>query len=151
MSTVNDEPLMDREEGRKLYQESEKLLRLAEELQDKCEQYERRVWMLLLIGATLIVLLLMFSNYLVSAFPPDSVYRTLVTFLPYLYFSATGASLTYMYARIRRQAVRERRALHSIVDMLRGLEKGIAEKNNLSTLERAEFRIRLSRFDIGPG
>ncbi len=43
MSIVNDEPLMDREGSGNLYQESEKLLRLAEELQDKCEHYERRV------------------------------------------------------------------------------------------------------------
>jgi hypothetical protein len=151
MSIVNDEPLMEREEGRKLYEEADKLLRLAEELQDKCEQYERRVWILLIMGATVVTALAIFSGYLISAFPHDSVYRTMATAFSSLYGFATGASLVYIYARIRRQVARERRALNGIVDMLRGLEKGIGERSNLSTLERAEFRIRLSRFDIGPG
>jgi hypothetical protein len=151
MSTVNDEPHMHQEEGRKLYEESEKLLRLAEELLDKCEQYERRVWMLLIMGASVITAEAVFSGYLIPSIPHDSVYRTLAIAFSSLCGFATGASLVYISARIRRQASRERRALNSIVDMLRDLEKGIAEKNNLSTLERAEFRIRLSRFDIGPG
>ncbi len=107
--------------------------------------------MLLLLGATMIAALVVFSSYFISTFPHESVYRTLATSFSYLYGFATGATLVYMQARIRRQVVRERRALHSIVSMLRDLEKGIAEKNNLSTLERAEFRIRLSRFDIGRG
>lgn len=151
MSTVNDEPLMGREEGRKLYEDSDRLLRLAEGLQDKCEQYERRLGTLLAVGVSMIAAFLVAASYLTITLPEDSVYKRLVASFAFSYGIATGAFLYWMMVRIRRQLTRERRALHGIVDMLRDLEKGIAEKNNLSTLERAEFRIRLSRFDIGPG
>jgi len=149
MSTVNDEPLVDREEGRRLYEEADKLLRLAEELQDKCEQYERRLWMLVAICLMMTVFAAAGAS-LAIALPKDSFYRTLLTPGGIL-VAIAPFYLYYVIARTSGPLRRERRALHSIVDMLRGLEKGIAEKNNLSTLERAEFRIRLSRLDIGPG
>ena len=41
--------------------------------------------------------------------------------------------------------------MNSLLYWVRKLEKGIAEEHNLSTFERAEFRIRLSRFDIVSG
>jgi hypothetical protein len=151
MSTVNDEPLLGQDEGRKLYEDSDKLLRLAEELQDKCEQNERRLWTLLAIGVSLIAAFALIAGYLSSVLATDSLYNVLATLAAFCYGTATIAYMLLMGVRINRQAARERRALHSIVDMLRDLEKGIAEKNNLSTMERAEFRIRLSRFDIGPG
>jgi hypothetical protein len=149
MSTVNDESLTDREEGRKLYEESDKLLCLAERLLDKCEQYERRLWLLIAICLTSAA----FGGlavYLNTTLPNDSIFKTLQIPLSVIY--AFGVFyVCYITRRTSRHLVRERRALYSIVDMLRDLEKGIAEKDNLSTLERAEFRIRLSRFDIGPG
>lgn len=151
MSTVNDEPLMDREEGRKLHEEADKLLRLAEGFQDKCEQYERSLWMLLAIGVGMFGAFLLAGAYLSSAVPDDSVYRGWIWPLGLFYLIADFALVYWMAEKIRRKLARERRALLGIVDMLRGLEKGIAERDNLSTLERAEFRIRLSRFDIGPG
>ncbi|HTU90826.1 MAG TPA: hypothetical protein VMF69_12175 [Gemmataceae bacterium] len=152
MSTVNDEPLLDRPEGgRKLSEEADKLLRLAEGFQDKCEQYERSLSMLIAIGMSTITAFLIAALYVTPALPDDSVYRGLVPYLAIFYSIAAGAFLYWMTERTRRKLARERRAMHSIVDMLRGLEKGIAEMDNLSTLERAEFRIRISRFDIGPG
>jgi hypothetical protein len=151
MSTVNDELHIDREEGRKLYEEADKLLRLAEELQDKCEQYMRRLGTLLAVCVSAIAAFAMVATYLTNTLSDDSIYKKLITALASSYGLATGAFLYWMTMRTRQQLARERRALHGIVDMLRDLEKGIAEKNNLSTLERAEFRIRLSRFDIGPG
>lgn len=151
MSTVNDEPLIEREEGRKLHEEANKLLLLAEGFQDKCEQYERSLWMLLATGVSMFAVLLLAGMYLGSAVSDDSVFRRWAWPLESLYSLAVVAFLYWMAEKTRRKMARERRALHSIVDMLRGLEKGIAEKDSLSTLERAEFRIRLSRFDIGPG
>jgi hypothetical protein len=71
--------------------------------------------------------------------------------LPFFYLVLCAVYVYYMRGKMDRQLARERRALHRIVDLLRDVEKGIVEKNNLSTMERTEFRIRLSRFDIGPG
>lgn len=151
MSTVNDEPLMGREEGRKLYEEADKLLRLAEELQDKSEQYVRRLGWLLAWGVSAFAFFVIAATWFTITLPDDSVYKSLPMVFASVYGLAAGIFLGWMRAKTLQQLTRERRALHSIVDMLRGLEKGIADKNNLSTLERAEFRIRLSRLDIGPG
>ena len=148
MSTVNEEPLVGREEGRKLYEEADKLLNLAERLQDKCEQYERWLWMLIAIGLVSAAIGAL-GACLTSALPQDSIYRTLMVLFAFLV--PIPLFCLYYVEKTRRILTREKRAIHSIVDMLRGLEKGIADKNNLSTLERTEFRIRLSRFDIGPG
>ena len=157
MSTVNDEPLIGREEGRKLYEESDKLLSLAETLQEKCEQHDRRWWLLTAIHVSIFLPCFAFALYFIFRALPfrleDLVYNGWMwgALLAFLYLVAGTAYAYYMRERIDRKLARERRALHSIVDLLRDLEKGIAEKNNLSSLERAEFRIRLSRFDIGPG
>lgn len=151
MSTVNDEPLTDREEGRKLYEDAEKLLRLAEGYQDKCEQYERSQSMLFALGMSTIAAVLIAAFYVTPILPDDSIYRRLAPYFAISYFVAALVFTSWMAERMRRKIARDRRALHGIVDILRGLEKGIAEKDNLSTLERAGFRIRLSRFDIGPG
>jgi hypothetical protein len=62
--------------------------------------------------------------------------------------------ITFLYQRhesMIRALRRDRRALHSIVDMLREVENSTNSSGGMSTLERAEFRIRLARFDIGPG
>jgi hypothetical protein len=45
---------------------------------------------------------------------------------------------------------REKLVFLGMVDLLRGLEHGIAVDNSFSTFQRAAFRFRLSRFDIGP-
>jgi len=47
--------------------------------------------------------------------------------------------------------MRDYRAFHEIVDMLRELLPAMENKKRVSNLERAAFRIRLSRLDIGPG
>jgi hypothetical protein len=151
MSTVHDGPLRRPLESRALYEEADRLLRLAEALQDKCEGYERKLGMLVVLAVgtmaavgTAAVYLAFLSPAAIASFSPWVV-------LALFYEIAGGAYWAYVWSRVRRQLARERRALHRIVDMLRDLELGIAETNHLSSLERAEFRIRLSRFDIGPG
>lgn len=149
MSTVNDELHIDREEGRKLYEEADKLLSLAERLQEKCEQYQRNQWISWAVSFMIAVFGAVGVNLI--ALTIGWSYRTLLVTTSWIIVLIAGFWPAYVFVRTRPLLTRERRAIHSIVDMLRGLEKGIAEKNNLSTLERAELRIRLSRFDIGPG
>lgn len=150
MSTVNDEPATGHEEPGRLYEEADKLLGLAERLQDKCEQYERRLWLLFAACTGLTVAFWSLAVYL-SFLPFSNRLGYLWAVLAFLYGFGVTTFWRFMWAKVDQRLTRERRALHSIVDMLRDLEKGIAERNNLSALERAEFRIRLSRFDIGPG
>jgi hypothetical protein len=152
MSTLNDGPPKRPLESRTLYEESDRLLRLAEGLQDKCDYYERKRWMLIVLGiGTTIAAVAAAVAYLPLVSPLAGTSFTFWVALGSFYGFAGGVYLAYALSRMNRQLTRERRALHRIVDMLRDLEKGIAETNNLSPLEHAEFRIRLSRFDIGPG
>ena len=151
MATANDEPGLGHEEPRKLYQEADKLLGLAERLQEKCEEYERRSWSLLAMGVIAAMLIATLA-ILVSPLPLFSgPFLYALVGLACVFVFALGCGLYLARVELQRQLRRERRALHGIVDMLREVEKGVAERNNLSALERAEFRIRLSRFDIGPG
>ena len=150
MPTVNGEPATGHEEPGRLYEEADKLLGFAERLQDRCEQYERRRWLLVGGGAGLTAAFICLGIYLIIR-PFAEGWGYFWTVVPFLYGFGGTTFLRFMWAKVDQQLARERRALHSIVDMLRDLEKGIAERNNLSALERAEFRIRLSRLDIGPG
>jgi hypothetical protein len=127
--------------------EVDKLLRLAEGLQEKCEQYERRLWIVLFGAIGLISGCLAFGSYMSSL--SDRNYG----WWGFALGNTAGvlSGLYFFQYRTRRLIRREGRALHSIVNMLRELESGFAEKNEWSVLERAEFCIRLSRFDIAPG
>jgi uncharacterized membrane protein YcjF (UPF0283 family) len=52
--------------------------------------------------------------------------------------------------RIQRLKSRDQHALHDIVELLREIVGILAKKQEWAPLERMQFRIRLSRFDIGP-
>ena len=50
---------------------------------------------------------------------------------------------------VKQRLKRDQRAMENIIELLRETEGVIAKKDAWSALERAHFRIRLSRFDIG--
>jgi hypothetical protein len=51
---------------------------------------------------------------------------------------------------LKQQLARDERALFDVVSILREAQASIAKEENWSPLQQAEFRIRLARFDIGP-
>lgn len=150
MSTVNRKP---RQTGGSLppfYERADKLLRLAEQLQDKCDQYASRLETGLASGVILTAAFVGAMAYLIPHAPVDE--------RGYLWAACAGlysvAVVGYLYlwrGRIRERLARDERAMLRIVDMLREIEPGMVGGDTLSTLEQIEFRIRLSRFDIGPG
>lgn len=155
MATVDREPPETHEGPRRLYEDADKLLSLAESCQDRCENYDRCKrelvgWSLggLFILAVIVVVMT------TTAFTQGTVLSKIAFIIDFftivliLYYTFKFRVIYQEYAKMSN---REKRALYSIVDMLREIEKGIAEESHLTTLERAEFRIRLSRFDIGPG
>ncbi len=132
------------------YPDLEKLLKLAEDLDAKSQQEERQLLLHLSIAAACIPGLLVLSLWLVGM---ESLDR------PLKYALVTGAGVycsifiplaSQLVWRAYKNLARDRRALTEIVDMLREVEYTIAHREQLSALERAAFRIRLSRFDIGP-
>lgn len=57
----------------------------------------------------------------------------------------------FIVDKFGRKVSRDLDALHEIVDMLREIEAAVATDGTMTTLERAELRIRLSRLGVGPG
>ena len=121
----------------------DKLLALAEELQEKVDEANRRMWMR-------IFTLLMVAGLIVAACSIALFFlqhsSQLVIMIGVAYAVVLSASEYFFIQRFREKMHRDTRALYAIVDMLREIEGSIAKESNLSTLERAEFRIRLSRF-----
>lgn len=132
--------------------ELDKLLRMAEDLQEKGDYYDLRrtsfqMIVTAIMGFTSLAFLYAMNSYSMGSAPLAVAAYTMATGT-IIAFSVLAKTVIY---RMNRQEKRDRKALFSIVDMLREIEPIIAEKEELSALERAEIRIRLARLDIGPG
>jgi hypothetical protein len=131
--------------------EIDKLLELAEDLQKSCDESERRMYTrwFMTLGATSVVIAI---SFFLSQFMHDPMWKPQIVIVVGFMYSAMLIGFTaYLSLRTRKNFHRDARALYSIVDMLREIEGPAAEKAHMSTLERAQFRIRLSRFGIGTG
>ena len=131
--------------------EIDKLLELAEDHQKSCDESERRMYThwFMTLGATSVVIAF---SFFVSQFIHDPMWKPQIVIVFGFMYSAMLIGFTaYLSLRTRKNFHRDARALYSIVDMLREIEGPAAQKAHMSTLERAQFRIRLSRFGIGAG
>jgi hypothetical protein len=131
-----------------LFPEAEKLLRMAEELNENCERQERRLYMygFSVVSAIVAIISVLFTFREMFNNQGNASLIVLILF----YTVAMLAAGTFLVMRVLKRRRRDQRALYEIVDMLRELEHSMMEREQVSQLERAEFRIRLSRFDIGP-
>lgn len=139
--------------------ESERLLMLTERLHSRHEQtvaaiqrHERRYQLTLIVGFALALevgLLTWMCLWTASVdAAPLACGVGLVSFLLVLAFNPWGRgkrSRMDLDARLNRDA----RALFEIVTLLRGWQDRLARSEGWGNLQYAEFRIRLSRFDIG--
>lgn len=136
----------------KVRQDAEKLLTLAELLQDKCDLYERRIALHSGVAGLVLVLVTTFVLFIIPVLSKLDNSNSLWPIVASLVYGV--AALGYIIQRLvklKREARRDKLALLKIVDMLREVIGTIARKSKLSTLERAAMQIRLSRFDIGYG
>jgi hypothetical protein len=60
----------------------------------------------------------------------------------------TIASFVFPFLKLRREKTSDERALASVLTLLHELEPEIARQQDWGPLRRAEFRIRLSRYDF---
>lgn len=133
----------------------EGLLKLAEELQEKYEYASRRISSARLaqVASTFIVLLIFTWNsykYL-AFFDPARKFFSIFIIITSLIILVTNI-LFYEFRLIQPTKLRMQRdvsALAEVVELLRETESVITKAEGWSALERAEFRIRLSRFGIG--
>lgn len=145
----------DRGEPKPNSGEFEKLLELAEDLQRErdreraaLELYTQRTYVFALLCAFFGVGLA--GIVAAPASVPDALLAVLVAVLA----ASLAVGIRGMWRDQRSKASKRReleaseRALYETVQILRETEQVFAE--GWSTLERARFRIKLSRFDIGP-
>lgn len=132
----------------------ESLLKLAEELKEKASKAEKSftvlIWQSIQYLAILLLLLFlvmfMISKDLLSV--SDSV-----NFIKFFIgcFLTTGFAVIlgqYIIKKEREKSSSDKLALKEVLQLLREVHGTIAEREDWSILKRAEFRIRLSRFDL---
>ena len=126
--------------------EVQKLLELAEKLQDRCNRGSRNTQLVIALA------ILIAAGALMST---AVAWHDLGTLLfPLLIAGFAVAAIFYLYiAALRPLQVsgkHDRRALNEVVRILRESVPPVIRKQNWSMLQIADFKIRLSRFDIGP-
>ncbi len=139
----------EKQERNPLSRDAEKLLELAEKLQDRCEGFDRRIFFTSVFGTFVTIGVAGVGIFLLLFDSPEPRIAMLFSVLLFLYSAmlfATCIILRNMSLILYR---REKRALQSIVDMLREIDQAITHDGEMSAIERAEFKIRLARFDIG--
>ena len=124
------------------------LLELARDLQDDCDRSSQRVLMYRMAAGALVVACIAFPLFL--GITPGFTERIAA-------YAVSGALVGLAYAvlvelvlvrKMSQRLRRDQRALSEVVELLRAAERSIAEREDLSALERAKLRVQFSRFDI---
>lgn len=131
----------------------EKLLAFAEKLQANYEESRERGTRFRLTAFMFATMLLAGSIlYIVTS--DVSNFRSLAESIGFA--GVLLASVMFVFGIVLAEPYlarsrREQRALNEVIQLIRETESAIATKGQSSALQRAQFRIRLSRFDIGTG
>ena len=131
-----------------LSSEVDKLLSMAEDLRDRGDGLQRRISLCRMAGLFVVSMALGFgvvaaANWSASTVAAAGIVAGFACAGIYVLFGQRGLVGTLM-----RRRDEEARALSQIVALLRESEAALAEQQDWSTLDRAQFRIRLSRFGI---
>lgn len=125
----------------------ENLLKLAENLKKECDREINRirVYRSLQISGAIIVLIITFYIYYKN-FQIDFLFLIVICGLVALAFVVIIYQL--IINDIRKQHLADKLALTEVLQLVRETSNIIAEQEEWSVLSRAEFRIRLSRFNL---
>ena len=138
-------------DAKTLYAISEKdvesLLRLAEDLQkeynDEKRSISRAKTIISMAGIIMVSMLLLV--FFADRIFKDILNQVIAAFVVTAISVASAYSMTVLRFTINSSS---RRSLREVVELLREIEPTVAMRFNWSVLKRAEFRIRLSRFEI---
>lgn len=130
----------------------ENLLKLAEELDEKCSKAIsniRKVRILQVIAV--IIPLIILNRNMFFLFTDLSLIEKLgvIAINLFIFLFSIFLFQTLFINDFKKQFSADKRALTEVLQLLRETSNSIAEQENWSVLSRAEFRIRLSRFDLG--
>jgi hypothetical protein len=136
--------------GRSLDQEIQGLLELAEELDKNVEMREDKIaaaWFRL--GGALggVVAAAAMFAFLAWGTPKFLTFALLVSAGGFIVCAILIISFRIFLAREMQLKHRDTRALWDVVDILRE----VGDSTEMTALARAEYRVRLARFDIGRG
>ncbi|MEU7800586.1 hypothetical protein AB0B10_15065 [Micromonospora arborensis] len=141
---------MSNERDNQQIAEANDLLGLAENIQERYEMLTRR-WILLrtqIAFMTIVVAAAIIGVYMFSDVR-DTI-RQYILAVGILYLVLILVYAFMVYERQRRPIAREARALAQVVAILHEIEASASELQQWTALERAQFRIRLARFEIEP-
>jgi uncharacterized membrane protein (DUF485 family) len=128
----------------------EKLLILAEDLKKSCDEkktFIKRQKTIRIVGIfTISVLIFLLFLYLPTLNIGTGAISAII--LAILGFAVSYVMTTPSVSDAKRQYLSDKLALTEVLQLLRETSDIIAEKENWSVLSRAEFRIRLSRFNL---
>ncbi len=130
--------------------DSQRMLALAESLQARLyvqatQRFRLRVGLMVSFAIWASML------FVLSVGVGPSATNQLLLVLMTLLIGGTTIALEYVvYDRTQKVLVRLRRSLREVVTLLRESEQTLAVQEHWSAMQRAEFRIRLSQFDIAP-
>jgi len=134
------------------YKEVEQLFKLADELQDKCSDQYRRIdkmqWVFEFIIATMGFLI---GLFLIEPISVDFIKQTEATagkviLLMVAYLMVFVAAALRQIKKAKEKIKAEELALSAVLELIRETEGLIAKENNVSPLQRASFRIRVSKY-----
>jgi hypothetical protein len=152
-----DEILSDHERGERAFAaEAERILSLAEELDRRIRARAKAhlVWSVALtLGAISVIVISSLMMVLISLLNSSNQIQLLLLYgFPSALVVISGIfawTVLSSYKVARAENQNDMRIMLRYVDLLREVEKAIADHEHLSALERAQFRIRLSQFGIG--
>lgn len=144
--------VIDHLESRQAVSDLERILVLAEDIHEKCARCSQRVERYR--GAQMFFILSFFAGIVgfiigSSTFGLTDTFKFILTALSLIALMG-WIVLADLIRNVRHRTTPDLIALARLVELLRETESALGEAENWSTLDRAQFRIRLSRFGIGP-
>jgi hypothetical protein len=133
--------------------EYERLLQVAEHLHERVQDLLGKIQFFRLAQVILGLIVIIFATFLVVKGDIKSVTLRGWTYNDFVFLIAMTdlfaiAFIEYLARKTKLLMIPDTRALSELVELLRESESAIAKAQKWSTLEQAQFRIRLARFNI---
>jgi VIT1/CCC1 family predicted Fe2+/Mn2+ transporter len=125
------------------------LLKLAEDLKEKVDKSEQHISRLKNYSTIFIFFGVAIIIFRFFAGPKQFLSETDIFFIFLIFVSLGFLLVNYYFISLgKKNSLPNKLALKEVLQLLREVHGTIAERGDWSILKRAEFRIRLSRFDL---
>jgi len=125
----------------------EKLLNLAEDLKEKCDKTKNRIIDYKILQTAFAIVFMLWTSWGLFYLSLKPTYLVIIIGL-FFCISAVFAFQHILINGARKKYLGDKSALSEVLQLLRETSNVISEQEKWSVLSRAEFRIRLSRFNL---